>query len=50
MANLEALRHHSQSAQVTNWMKDTRAKLPRVIGDRSIYPKTAPEEDSGQMQ
>ena len=37
--NIEALRHHRQSAQVTNWMKDVRAELAQIIYEQPIYPK-----------
>jgi predicted amidohydrolase len=37
--NIEALRHHRQSAQVTNWMKDIRAELAQIIYEQPIYPK-----------
>src|SRR5215813_8632333 len=37
--NIEALRHHRESAQVTNWMKDVRAELAQIIYEKSIYPK-----------
>ena len=37
--NIEALRHHRESAQVTNWMKDIRAELAQIIYDQPIYPK-----------
>jgi beta-ureidopropionase len=37
--NIEALRHHRQSAQVTNWPKDTRAELAQIVYEQPIYPK-----------
>ena len=37
--NIEALRHHRESAQVTNWMKDIRAELAQIIYEKPIYPK-----------
>src|SRR5260370_33502814 len=37
--NIEALRHHRESAQVTNWMKDVRAELAQIIYEQPIYPK-----------
>ena len=37
--NIEALRHHRQNAQVTNWLKDIRAELAQLIYERPIYPK-----------
>jgi hypothetical protein len=37
--NIEALRHHRESAQVTNWMKDVRAELAQIIYEKTIYPK-----------
>ena len=37
--NVEALRHHRQSAQVTNWPKDIRAELAQIIYEQPIYPK-----------
>jgi len=37
--NIEALRHHRQSAQVTNWMKDVRSELAQIIYEKPIYPK-----------
>jgi beta-ureidopropionase len=37
--NIEALRHHRQSAQVTNWPKDIRAELAQIIYEQPIYPK-----------
>ena len=37
--NIEALRHHRQSAQVTNWPKDIRAELGQIIYEQPIYPK-----------
>ena len=37
--NIEALRHHRQSAQVTNWMKDVRSELAQIIYEQPIYPK-----------
>ena len=37
--NIEALRHHRQSAQVTNWAKDIRCELAQIIYEKPIYPK-----------
>jgi predicted amidohydrolase len=37
--DIEALRHHRASAQVTNWLKDVRAELAQIIYERPIYPK-----------
>src|SRR6266540_3723312 len=37
--NIEALRHHRQNAQVTNWPKDIRAELAQLIYEQPIYPK-----------
>jgi predicted amidohydrolase len=37
--NIEALRHHRQSAQVTNWVKDIRTELGQIIYEQPIYPK-----------
>jgi predicted amidohydrolase len=37
--NIEALRHHRASAQVTNWMKDVRSELAQIIYEKPIYPK-----------
>ena len=37
--NIEALRHHRESAQVTNWMKDVRTELAQIIYEKPIYPK-----------
>ena len=37
--NIEALRHHRQIAQVTNWPKDIRAELAQIIYEQPIYPK-----------
>ena len=37
--NIEALRHHRESAQVTNWMKDVRSELAQIIYEKPIYPK-----------
>jgi beta-ureidopropionase len=39
VVNIEALRHHRESAQVTNWMKDVRAELAQIIYEQPIYPK-----------
>ena len=36
---IEALRHHRESAQVTNWMKDVRSELAQIIYEKPIYPK-----------
>jgi beta-ureidopropionase len=37
--DIEQLRHHRATAQVSNWMKDVRAELAQIIYDREIYPK-----------
>jgi hypothetical protein len=37
--NIEALRHHRQTAQVTNWAKDIRVELAQIIYEHPIYPK-----------
>ena len=37
--NIEALRHHRASAQVTNWMKDVRTELAQIIYEQPLYPK-----------
>src|SRR5215470_1280822 len=37
--NIEALRHHRESAQVTNWLKDVRAEMAQLIYEQPIYPK-----------
>lgn len=37
--DIEALRHHRTSAQVSNWLKDVRAELAQVIYEHPIYPK-----------
>jgi len=37
--DIEQLRHHRASAQVSNWMKDVRTELAQIIYDREIYPK-----------
>lgn len=37
--NIEALRHHRQSAQATNWPKDIRTELAQIIYEKPIYPK-----------
>jgi predicted amidohydrolase len=37
--NIEAMRHHRESAQVTNWMKDIRSELAQIIYEKPIYPK-----------
>ena len=34
-----ALRHHRESAQVTNWLKDVRAEMAQLIYERPVYPK-----------
>jgi beta-ureidopropionase len=39
VVNVEALRHHRQSAQVTNWTKDIRAELAQIVYEKPIYPK-----------
>jgi beta-ureidopropionase len=37
--DIESLRHHRAHAQVTNWLKDVRTEMARIIYDRPIYPK-----------
>ena len=37
--DIEALRHHRASSQVTNWLKDVRAELAQIIYEQPIYPK-----------
>ena len=37
--NIEALRHHRASAQITNFMKDVRTEMAQVIYEQPIYPK-----------
>jgi predicted amidohydrolase len=37
--NIEALRHHRASAQVTNWLKDVRSELAQIIYEKPVYPK-----------
>jgi predicted amidohydrolase len=37
--DVEALRHHRAHAQVTNWLKDVRTEMARIIYERPIYPK-----------
>lgn len=37
--NIEALRHHRATAQVTNWLKDVRTEMAQLIYERPIYPK-----------
>jgi predicted amidohydrolase len=37
--NIEALRHHRQSAQSSNWLKDVRSELAQIIYEQAIYPK-----------
>ena len=37
--NIEALRHHRQSSQVTNWVKDIRTEMAQIIYEKPIYPK-----------
>jgi len=39
VVNIEALRHHRQSAQVTNWAKDIRTELAQIVYEKPIYPK-----------
>jgi predicted amidohydrolase len=39
VVNIEVLRHHRQSAQVTNWVKDIRAEMAQIIYEQAIYPK-----------
>lgn len=39
VVDIEALRHHRQSAQVTNWTKDIRAELAQIVYEKPIYPK-----------
>ncbi|EJW09955.1 Nitrilase/cyanide hydratase and apolipoprotein N-acyltransferase [Rhodovulum sp. PH10] len=37
--DIEALRHHRESAQVTNWLKDVRSELAQIIYEQPVYPK-----------
>ncbi|NKY18793.1 nitrilase-related carbon-nitrogen hydrolase [Tsukamurella spumae] len=37
--NIEALRHHRASAQVTNWLKDVRTEMAQLIYEQPLYPK-----------
>ena len=37
--NIDALRHHRQSSQVTNWGKDIRSELAQIVYEQPIYPK-----------
>jgi len=37
VVSIEALHHHRQSAQVTNRMKDVRAKLAQIIPIASFF-------------
>jgi len=37
--NIEALRHHRQSALSSNWLKDVRSELAQIIYENPIYPK-----------
>ena len=37
--DIEALRHHRATAQVTNWLKDVRAELAQLLYETPIYPK-----------
>jgi len=39
VVDIEALRHHRASAQVTNWLKDVRAELGALLYEQPIYPK-----------
>jgi predicted amidohydrolase len=39
VVNIEALRYHRQSAQVTNWAKDIRTELAQIVYEKPIYPK-----------
>jgi hypothetical protein len=39
VVDVEALRHHRQSAQASNWLKDVRAELAQLIYEQPIYPK-----------
>ena len=45
--NIEALRHHRQSAQVTNWTKDIRTAVTPGGGRRS-RGLVAPTSNSGK--
>lgn len=36
--DIEQLRHHRENAQVSNWLKDVRSELARVIYDADVYP------------
>ncbi|WP_020494577.1 nitrilase-related carbon-nitrogen hydrolase [Sciscionella marina] len=37
--DIEGLRSHRASAQISNWAKDIRAELGQLIYERPIYPK-----------
>ena len=37
--NIESLRHHRSSSQVTNWLKDVRTELAQIIYEKPVYPK-----------
>ena len=39
--NIEALRHHRASAQVTNWMKDIRADMAQLITSNRFIRRIA---------
>jgi beta-ureidopropionase len=39
VVDIEALRHHRASSQVTNWLKDVRAELGALLYEQPIYPK-----------
>jgi beta-ureidopropionase len=45
--DIEALRHHRASVQVTNWLKDVRTEMGQVIYERAIY-RTATEQIPGR--
>ena len=48
--NIEALRHHRESAQVTNWMKDVRSELAQIIYEQPIYPKNRSRKNPRQAR
>ena len=39
VVDIEALRFHRCNATTTNWLKDVRAELARIIYKDEIYPK-----------
>ena len=39
VVDIEALRHHRASAQISSWAKDIRTELAQIVYERPIYPK-----------